>query len=135
MRCFFLFLDQVRARTPEYESRYGVAPHFRAGLHGGRVVVSQLGDVKREIVFSGDPVNTASRIQGLCRTLGADFLVSEDVLQDADLPEGVAATSLGSHELRGKAAAVEVVALSSPNGQDPPGESDAIWGRSGAKGT
>ncbi len=111
VRCFFMLRERVRRRASEYEKRYGVVPRFRAGLHGGTVVVSQLGDLKREIVFSGDAVNTASRIQGLCRPLGSDFLASEEVLARAVLPGRVEAYPIGEHDLRGKATAVQLVSL------------------------
>ena len=111
VRCVFMLRERVRARASEYDKRYGVVPQFRAGLHGGKVVVSQLGDLKREIVFSGDPVNTASRIQALCRPLGADFLASEEILAQAELPDHVGTHPLGEHSLRGRAATVRLLSL------------------------
>jgi len=63
-------------------------------------------------VFSGDVVNTASRIQGLCRPLSADFPASTEVLARAELPDGVEATPLGEHSLRGRAAPVRLLSLS-----------------------
>ena len=131
VRCFFMLRERVRSRARHYEKRYGAVPQCRAGLHGGPVVVSQLGDLKREIVFSGDPVNTASRIQGLCRPLGVYFLASEEVLARAGLPDHVEASPLGQHSLRGRAAPVRLLSLSdsagravsagpdSPNAEEP----------------
>ena len=111
VRFFFLLKERVSDRISAYEARYDAIPHFRAGLHGGQVVVSQLGDIKREIVFSGDAVNTASRIQSQCRPLGEDFLASEEIVERSHLPPGVRATALGSHQLRGKASATRLMAL------------------------
>lgn len=124
MRFFFLLKARVSSRALIYEGRYGSVPCFRAGLHGGRVVVSQLGDIKREIVFSGDAVNTASRIQSLCRELGADFLASEEILGTTNLLPGVQANSLGAYELKGKASPMRLVALSR-GGVSAPQESEA----------
>jgi len=111
VRCFFMLHDRVQSRAKEYEARYGLVPEFRAGLHGGLVVVSQLGDLKREIVFSGDAVNTASRIQGLCRSLGVDFLASGEVLSQAELPDRIEVAALGERSLRGRVAPVQLVSL------------------------
>ncbi|MGI9629203.1 MAG: adenylate/guanylate cyclase domain-containing protein [Longimicrobiales bacterium] len=111
VRCLFALEDQVTDRTEEYKARYGVVPSFRAGLHSGRVVVSQLGDIKREVAFSGDAVNTASRIQGLCKELGHDFLASYDVIDGLELPDAVQAEALGEHTLRGRTAPVSLLAL------------------------
>lgn len=118
VRFFFLLKDRVSSNAGTYQRAYGAVPRFRAGLHGGPVVVSQLGDVKREIVFSGDTVNTAARIQGQCRELGEDFLASEAVARRAHLPPAVNAAPIGSVRLRGKAAAIDLVRLRS--GQDDP---------------
>lgn len=94
--------------------------HSRAGMHGGRVVVSQIGDVKQEIVFSGDPVNVAARIQALCRPLGVDFLASEEVLRGVELHAAVTTDSLGSHTLRGRSAAVNLISLVGPDSDPGP---------------
>lgn len=117
VRFFFLLQDRVAGNAGSYQREYGAVPRFRAGLHGGRVVVSQLGDVKREIVFSGDAVNTAARIQGQCRELGEDFLASHEVAHGAQLPPAVDTERIGAVRLRGKASAVELVAIRSQGGR------------------
>ena len=68
--CVFAIDAALTAHAESYRSRFGVVPEFRAGLHGGPVVASQVGDSKQEIVYFGDTINTAARIQGECKRLG-----------------------------------------------------------------
>ena len=47
-------------------------------------MAGEIGVVKRDIVFSGDVLNTTARIQSKCNELGVDILVSKflmDVLK------------------------------------------------------
>ena len=111
VRCYFALRERIRTRAHEYEASYGVVPRFRGGLHAGPVVVSQLGDLKREIGFSGDAVNTASRLQELCKELGHDFLASGDVLSRITLPAGIRTQDLGNQHLRGRDRPITVMAL------------------------
>ena len=111
VECFFSIRERVSARADEYRRRFDCVPLFRGGLHSGRVVVSQLGDIKQEIAFSGDAVNTASRIQGLCRPLGHDFLASSATLSSIAVPANLIRSPLGVHRLRGRESAIELVAL------------------------
>lgn len=113
VRMFFELRDRIARRSSVYESRYGIVPQFRAGLHSGPVVVSELGDIKREIVFSGDAVNTAARIQALCRPLGHDFLASRAALEGIELPTRINAEEVGEHTLRGRTEPVSLVSLGS----------------------
>ena len=46
-------------------------------MHIGECTVSELGDLKREIAYSGDTLNTAARIESMCNPLQSDFLISE----------------------------------------------------------
>ena len=116
IRCFFLVEDLVARRADHYRTRYGIVPRFKAGTHGGEVVTAEIGDIRRDIVHSGDVVNTTARIEEQCRPLGHRLLISES------LADGMRAARpgldrlfrferVGGIDLRGKAEAVGLVSV------------------------
>src|SRR3984957_6288622 len=107
----FAAIDQLARRADTYRRDFGEAVAVRAGLHCGPVVTGEMGSVKREIVFLGDTVNTAARIQELCRETGDRVLASADLIDRLKLPRGIAKCSLGDLRLRGKGADLALYAL------------------------
>jgi adenylate cyclase len=107
----FAAIDQLAKRAADYSREFGAAVTVRAGLHCGPVVTGEMGSVKREIVFLGDTVNTAARIQELCRETGDRVLASADLIDHLKLPHGIAKRSLGDLRLRGKGANLALYAL------------------------
>lgn len=77
---FYLFKEKLQSKEQYYNANFGVSPKFTAGFHIGPVIVAEVGDLKREIAYHGDTINVASRIQGECKTLNKEFLVSEKVI-------------------------------------------------------
>lgn len=91
--CYHAVQDTIDARSQHYREHYGHVPEFKAGAHCGPVIVGEIGVLKKEIMYSGDVLNTAARIQALCNEYGHSLLVSHDVL---GLHDG---TSYHTHEL------------------------------------
>jgi len=87
-------------------------PRFRAGLHGGAVTAGELGDLRRQVVFVGDILNTAARLEEYAKRAGLDLVVSGSLLHRLELPPGVEARLCGELELRGKEARVAAYSLS-----------------------
>jgi adenylate cyclase len=108
--CFDAF-DAIARKAPEYRREFGAVVNFRAGLHCGPLVTGEMGSVKTEIVFLGDTVNTAARIQDFCRVTGDRVLASADLVDRLELPQGIAKRSLGDLRLRGKGADLALYSL------------------------
>ncbi|MBN7812201.1 adenylate/guanylate cyclase domain-containing protein [Algoriphagus sp. H41] len=111
LRCFFGMKEALEGKRSFYQKRYGEAPAFKAGMHCGKVTAGEIGVIKKEILFTGDVLNTCARIQGLCNSYGTDLLVSADLLQLLELGGEFKVTSKGFNDLRGKDEAVELFSV------------------------
>lgn len=94
-----------------YITKYGVYPKFKAAAHGGKVVVTWIGDIKKEIVFHGDVLNTTKRIQDECNKLDQPFLISQSLMEKIELPAYCKADYIEEIELRGKTDKVKLYGL------------------------
>lgn len=109
VRCFFLIQDGIDVAA--YQAAFGTSPRFKAGMHLGPVVTTQVGRIKSEIVFHGDVLNTTSRIQTMCNELGASLLVSGALLDSLELPSELAARRFDGVRLRGKEEPMTLAAI------------------------
>jgi len=102
VRLFFSIKDNVKKNRDHYLKKYNVVPQFKAGLHFGNVIVGQIGDLKREIVYNGDVLNTTARIQELCNEYKHELLISRRLLARLNLSNEYEQEYLGKVKLRGK---------------------------------
>ena len=101
IKCFFDIRDRLEEQNEVLHREFGFEIGFKAGIHFGEVTIGEIGDLKREIVFTGDVLNTTARIQSLCKELQADLLISgaiKDLLPQSDYQF----ISKGEIELRGR---------------------------------
>ena len=111
IRFYFACGEQFAKRSAYYEEQYGRLPFFKAGLHGGKITAVEIGEIKRDIAYHGDTINTAARIQSLCNTYGKSLLVSKLFMEYEGFAEQFSYELLGSVALKGKQEAVELVSV------------------------
>jgi adenylate cyclase len=102
IKTFFAYDSLIRAKRDYYQKNYGVVPEFKAGLHLGKVTVAEVGEIKKELAFHGDAINTTARIQDKCNQFRKRLLVSDAIkskIEDQNLFEF---TNLGDVTLKGK---------------------------------
>lgn len=104
-------MQKIESRRQKYIRKYGAEPEFKAGYHIGKVIAGAIGDYKRSIVFHGDTINTASRIQAETNRLGMRLLLSAQLLEELDLEEAYTTEYIGEIELRGREEKVELYSL------------------------
>lgn len=108
IRFFFACEKQFLKRFDYYTKNYGTLPGFKASLHMGKVTAVEIGEIKRDIAYHGDTLNTAARIQSVCNEHKQKFLVSQYLLNTIGLHQNLKTTSLGIVNLRGKTEGVEI---------------------------
>lgn len=109
--CYFAFQKKLFKRRDFYEKEFGLIPEFKAGIHGGELVVTEVGVVRKEIAYHGDVINTTARIQGECNNYGKELLISGDLMKDLKLDAKHLAKAIGEVPLKGKEHPVRIYSL------------------------
>lgn len=111
LQCFFAVRNAVRENAGYFLENFGVLPEFKAGVHYGEVATGEIGTVKKDIVYSGDVLNTTARIVALCNKYDETLIISETLFQDLKDSPGFLITYLDSPLLRGKTAPFPLYAV------------------------
>ena len=111
LKIFFKIQEKVLDNSTYYQSKYGVVPAFKAGLHLGEVISAQIGDIKREIIYNGDVLNTSARIQEQCNVFQREILISGALLNQLDIKNEYHTERIDTIKLRGKENPIELFSL------------------------
>lgn len=102
LRCALEMRRRLEHRALWYRRRFGLSPSLRVGLNGGPVVAGACGDAKVEIVYFGDTINTAARLEQACRTENRWFLMPAALADRMPAVPGWVRNNLGPVALRGR---------------------------------
>jgi adenylate cyclase len=102
IKFFFAFQKRLQNRKDYYINKYNFLPEFKAGANIGDITVAEVGDFKREIVYHGDTINTASRIQSVCNTFKKSFLISEGLKNEIEIGGMFNTDLIDTIKLKGK---------------------------------
>lgn len=102
LNCFFEIENLINSLSEKYTNKYDMLPSFKAGLHFGKVSMGTVGTLKKEIVYTGDVLNTTSRLEGLCNQYDVNIIISNDLLQQLSDKNSYKFLPLGEIGLRGK---------------------------------
>jgi adenylate cyclase len=111
LRCFFAMRGELVDTANQLRREFGVVPQIRGSLHFGPVIIGEIGDVKRAIVFNGDVMNTAARLEALSRTVDGGFLASRAAMERFDSAPPFAVRDLGRLPIRGRTDGIDVVGI------------------------
>ncbi|PCJ64335.1 MAG: hypothetical protein COA58_13355 [Bacteroidetes bacterium] len=112
LQAFFAFKEVLHKKRAIYEEKYGIFPVFKAGAHAGPIIVTEVGDIKREFTYHGDTINTTSRIQDMCNDFNSDMLISESLYSIIKPYSEYHFEDVGGILLKGKAQGVRLFKVS-----------------------
>lgn len=108
IRCFEKIKKNLNHHAQLFEKSFGFVPDFKAGTHLGEVTTGEIGALKKEVIYTGDVLNTTARVQGLCNEKNADLIVTEDLLKNLDNPDEWKRELIGELPLKGKSKLVKM---------------------------
>jgi adenylate cyclase len=111
LRCFMAMRDDLARKAGSFERELGAAPRIRGSLHFGPVIIGEIGDVKRAIVFNGDVMNTAARLEELSRGVEGGFVASRAAMDRFTATLPCAVRDLGRLPIRGRVDGIDAVGL------------------------
>jgi len=103
IRCYTDAQKSIYEKKDKYIKPYGVYPQFKAGIHLGEVIVTEVGGLKSEIAYHGDTMNTASRLCTAAKKYNNGLLISAELLSYLqNIDESYSVESIGLVKFRGK---------------------------------
>jgi adenylate cyclase len=109
INCFKSIQHRLKLSNKHFMDSYGLIPVFKAGIHSGFVMTGEIGVVKRDIAFSGDVLNTTSRIQDKCNELGVEILFSESIFSKINqFEDQLVSKEVGEFSFKGKMSTVKL---------------------------
>ncbi len=102
LKTYFAFKEALNNRSRYYMITYGLVPEFRAGLNMGEIVVAEVGNIKTEIAYHGDVINTTARIQSECSRLNIEILISENLQESFKNDSTIMIELIEQVQLKGK---------------------------------
>ena len=110
IRIYYAFEKQLKSRERHYLHQYDHFPKFKASLNIGMVSVAEVGDIKSEIAYHGDVLNTGARILEQCNLHQKGLLISGALETRLDNPK-MSSQFMSKIQLRGKAEEVQIFSI------------------------
>ena len=109
--CFSKISEIITQNRTRYLDGFGLVPEFKAGYHIGEVTTGEIGIIKKDIIYTGDVLNTTARIQAECNTYDAKVLISGSLLNELEKGDLGTCTRIGTLKLRGKTETVQLYSI------------------------
>ncbi|MEP0132027.1 MAG: adenylate/guanylate cyclase domain-containing protein [Eudoraea sp.] len=109
--CFQMISEVFKVKKAHYIENFGLVPEFKAGFHIGEVTTGEIGIIKKDIIYTGDALNTTARIQSECNNYGVRALISEDLVIKLNAAPIFSYTEISKLILRGKQDAIQLLAI------------------------
>jgi len=111
IRTFFAIRHAMQQNHSRFKDQFEIFPEFKAGMHFGEVTAGEISALKREIVFTGDVLNTTARLQGLCKQYNTDLVITAELKDRLISNAAFSFRDLGHVRLVGKSGQKQIFAV------------------------
>jgi adenylate cyclase len=114
-KAFPFFKKELEKHRSYFENEFNLMPEFKSSLDVGKVVVAEVGQIKKEISYIGDPLNVGSRLIGACNQFGTDFLMTKPAADELKERSAIEVNDKGSMPVKGKDEEVRLFSMNTDN--------------------
>ncbi|BDC98487.1 adenylate/guanylate cyclase domain-containing protein [Persicobacter psychrovividus] len=82
---FYEVCKSLEAKEDYFQEKYGLSPQFNGAINSGLVMAAEVGEVKIEIAYHGDVLNTAARVLEKCKLFHKNLLVTGRFVKSAGI--------------------------------------------------
>ncbi len=111
IKAFLKISKNIERKKSMYKEKFGVVPKFKAGYHIGEVTVGEIGTIRRNIIYTGDILNTAARLEEECNTYDARVLISGELYKELKTDKKFTFKKLGELLPRGKKIPIDLYTI------------------------
>ena len=108
IHCFIKISNAISKNKDYYIKEFGLVPEFKAGFHVGEVTAGEIGIIKKDIIYTGDILNTTARIQAECNNYNSKTLISENLFGQLTEEPGYSLKKIDKLLLEGKKEQVQL---------------------------
>ncbi|NMH88669.1 adenylate/guanylate cyclase domain-containing protein [Flavivirga algicola] len=108
IHCFRKIFEMIDKKKEKYIKQFGLVPEFKAGYHIGAVTTGEIGIIKKELIYTGDILNTSARIQAECNNLNSKTLISEELAKKLKKDGRFSCIKVENLLLRGKRKSIQL---------------------------
>lgn len=111
IECFAKIIAVFNHKKTTYLKQFELVPEFKAGFHLGEVTTGEIGIIKKDIIYTGDVLNTTARIQAECNKYKVKALISEDLVKALKGSSSYSFKHIEELLLRGKKETIQLYSI------------------------
>ena len=85
----------MKSQSAKYYNKYGLVPEFITCFHSGKIVVGEIGEVKSQVVFSGETLSELQKLKKISSLYNRDLIISGYLVNKIKLPDNYHMEEMG----------------------------------------
>jgi adenylate cyclase len=86
LRTYFYIKSEIRKQREKFLSQFNLVPEYTTCFHEGKVVVGEIGEVKSQVVFSGETLSELQKLKKSSSIFQENLIISETLIKQMDIP-------------------------------------------------
>ncbi|ELR70239.1 Adenylate cyclase [Fulvivirga imtechensis AK7] len=117
LELFFEIKAALEKKAAFFLKSFHYAPTIKGSLHVGQITKGELNAIKKEFIYTGDVLNTTSRMYAICKEKDVPLVISRGLLEQFSEPDRYVIHDEGYFLPRGKQEKIYIYSI--PERQSP----------------